>query len=170
MLQVDLRSLEKGPVDTDGVVAADDPILAGLAQVLTEPVLVHGRLSDAGEGKYYWRGRLTTAVTGECRRCLTTVSIPIKAQVDALFTEDESADDPSVYPLPPRATGIDLSQAVREELILVVPEFVLCKEDCRGLCPRCGADLNAGPCQCRPESDPRWAALEALKSRPADER
>ena len=170
MLQVDLRSLTQGPVDTDGQLAADDPDLAGLDFTLTAPVLVHGRLSDAGEGKYYWRGRLETTVDAECRRCLQPVSIPIKASVDALFTEDESADDPSVYPLPRQATGVDLGPAVREELIFAVPEFVLCKPDCRGLCPRCGADLNAGPCQCRPESDPRWAALEALKSRPADER
>jgi uncharacterized protein len=52
---------------------------------------------------------------------------------------------------------------IREELILAVPEYVLCREECRGLCPRCGKDLNEGPCACRPEPDPRWAALEALK-------
>ncbi|HEY2824698.1 MAG TPA: DUF177 domain-containing protein [Gemmatimonadales bacterium] len=170
MLQVDLRALAQGPVDTDGSLATDDPMFAGSDLGLLEAVVVRGRLSDAGEGKYYWRGRLSTSVTGECRRCLKPVSIPIKASVDALFTEDQSADDPSVYTLPLKATGVDLTEAVREELILAVPAYVLCQDDCRGLCPRCGADLNAGPCQCRPESDPRWAALEALKSRPADER
>jgi uncharacterized protein len=170
MLQVDLRSLAQGPVDTDGTLASTDPLFEGLDFTLTAPVVVHGRLTDAGEENFYWRGRLTTTVSGECRRCLTGVSIPIQASVDALFTEDASGEDPSVYPLPPRATSVDLTGPVREELILAVPEYVLCKDDCRGLCPRCGADLNAGPCQCRPESDPRWAALEALKSRPTDER
>ena len=160
MLTVDLRSLAQGPVDTNGTFATDDPLFAGVDFTLTAPVVVEGRLTDAGEDKYYWRGRLSTTAHAACRRCLTSVTIPIAATVDALFTEEPGDEDPSVYILPPKATGVDLADAVREELILAVPEYVLCKEDCRGLCPRCGAELNQGPCQCRPEADPRWAALE----------
>ena len=72
-----------------------------------------------------------------------------------LLTSDaEAAEDPSVYPLPAAATQVDLSDVVREELALEVPGFVLCRDDCAGLCPRCGADLNAGPCACVRSAEP----------------
>ena len=64
------------------------------------------------------------------------------------------------------ARSLDLRPAVREEWLLAAPAFVLCREDCKGLCPRCGADLNEGPCSCtKTEIDPRWASLAALKGR-----
>src|SRR5574341_1254798 len=63
------------------------------------------------------------------------------------------------------AVAVDLRPAVREELILAVPRFVECRADCRGLCPRCGKDLNAGPCGCPPATDLRWAALASLKDK-----
>jgi len=75
--------------------------------------------------------------------------------VDVLLTSDpEAAEDPSVYPLPLEATQVDLGAVVREELALEVPGFVLCREDCAGLCPKCGADLNAGPCDCARTAEP----------------
>jgi uncharacterized protein len=66
--------------------------------------------------------------------------------------------------LPPRAAEIDLGEAVREALILAIPEFPLCREDCRGLCARCGADLNQGECRCPRAADLRWGALQALRN------
>jgi uncharacterized protein len=94
--------------------------------------------------------------------------VPVVVDVDdpvrLLFTEDEDNDDPAAVILPPRAADIDLGDAIREALILAMPEYPLCREDCRGLCPRCGADLNQGPCACPPVPDPRWGALEALRN------
>jgi uncharacterized protein len=52
---------------------------------------------------------------------------------------------------------------------LAVPEYSLCNEGCRGICPRCGTDLNTGSCSCEPESDPRWAGLDKLKATLPDE-
>ena len=60
--------------------------------------------------------------------------------------------------------------AIRDELILAAPRYLQCRDDCRGLCPRCGQDLNAGPCGCAPEPDPRWSALYALRERLRDQR
>jgi uncharacterized protein len=167
MLRVDLRELARGPVETRGELGQDDPLLEGLDVALGGPVRVTGRLQATGEGRFYWRGTVRTVVTGECRRCLTPVSTDVTAEASALFTQDPGArDDPDSYPLAPDATEIDLAPAVREELLLDVPRFLLCREDCRGLCPRCGRDLNAGPCGCAPAADPRWHALEALKGKP----
>ncbi len=164
MLHVDLRELARGPVDTQGQLAGNDPLFEGLGASLAEPVRVAGRLHAAGEGRFYWRASLRTGVAGECRRCLTPVTVPIVADVDALFSQDPDAlEDPSSYALAPDATGIDLRDALREELLLAVPQWVVCRDDCRGLCPRCGKDLNAGPCGCPPAVDQRWSSLAALK-------
>jgi uncharacterized protein len=169
MLQVDLRELASGPVTTEAELAGDDPLFAGLDVIVAEPVRVAGRLQATGDGRFYWHGLLRTQVAGECRRCLAPVALPVAAEISALFTPDPDAlEDPDSYPLTRDATEIDLRPAVREELALAVPQWVLCREDCRGLCPRCGKDLNAGPCGCPPAQDPRWQALAALKDRPRD--
>jgi uncharacterized protein len=166
MLQVDLRELARGPVQTAGELAENDPIFAGLDFVLTSPVRVRGRLHAAGEGRFYWDARLSTQLVADCRRCLTRVTLPLEAAIGALFVQGpEAEDDPEAYPVRSDALAIDLIPAVREELILATPHYVLCREDCRGLCPRCGHDLNAGPCGCAPAADARWAALEALKEK-----
>jgi uncharacterized protein len=166
MLRVDLRELARGPVETRGELGPADPLLEGLDVALGAPVVVTGRLQPTGEGRFYWHGTLKTVVTGECRRCLTPVTAPVTADADALFTQDsEAQEDPDAYPLAPDATEIDLAPAVRQEVLLAVPRFLQCREDCRGLCPRCGQDLNAGPCGCAPTADPRWQALESLKGK-----
>jgi uncharacterized protein len=169
MLQVDLRELARGPIGISGTLAADDPLFTGLGVTLGQPVVVGGRLQATGEGRFFWHGSLHTSVLAACRRCLVPVTLPVAADVGALFTQDpEGEDDPDTYPLPRDAMLLDVSPAVREELLLAVPAYVLCRDDCRGLCPRCGQDLNAGPCGCTPAADPRWQALAALKDKPRD--
>jgi len=63
--------------------------------------------------------------------------------------------------------AVDLDELVREQILLALPSRRLCREECKGLCPTCGADLNAGRCACEQrEVDPRWSALADLdKSR-----
>ncbi len=171
MMLIDIRALSRGPLETVVDVPIDDPALTDIEFTLARPVAVRGRLMDSGPGRYFWDAELVTQVAGSCRRCLTPVTQPVRVRVQALFTEDVGTDDPAAYPLPPHATEIDLGQAVREELILAVPQYVECREGCRGICPGCGTDLNTGVCRCRPEPDPRWAALDALRgTRPDDER
>ena len=155
MLRVDLRELRRGPVETAGTLAADDPALAGLGYDFEGPVVVAGRLQEAGAGEYLWRGSIRATALNECRRCLTPVRQPVDAAVDVLFSSDpEAADDPSVYPIPEGSTHVDVTDAVREELALAVEPLVLCRDECAGLCPKCGADLNAGPCACAVAAEP----------------
>lgn len=165
MLRVDLRELAKGgAVQTQGELKEDDPALDGTDFTLREPVTVDGRLQSIGEGRFYWQGTARTVVQGECRRCLTPVATPLNLEIGALFTQDTDAeDDPDSYPLGPDATEIDVTPAVREELFLAAPRFVQCRDDCKGICPQCGKDLNAGPCDCKPVTDARWQPLKALK-------
>ncbi|HET6915863.1 MAG TPA: DUF177 domain-containing protein [Acidimicrobiales bacterium] len=71
-------------------------------------------------------------------------------------------EDEETYPL--KGELLDLQPLVRDALLLDLPLAPLCREDCKGLCPTCGADLNDGPCSCaRAPADPRWAALDLLK-------
>jgi len=166
MLRIDLAAVREGPVETAAELAPDDPLVAGTGVSLAAPLVVSGRLSTAGEGKYYWQARLGTVVQAVCRRCLAPVRVPIAQALGVVFLDEDEARggrDDDCYVVPRRAAALDLSEAVREELILAVPQFVECRDDCRGLCPRCGADLNLGPCTCPPEVDPRWAALTKLR-------
>src|SRR2546422_9197972 len=100
MLQVDIRELARGPVDMAGELAGNDPLFAGLDFVLAGPVQVRGRLQAAGEGRFYWHGRLSAQVAEQCRRCLAPVAVNVAADIGALFTPDpEALEDPESYPL-----------------------------------------------------------------------
>ena len=167
MLRVDLRELARsGAVETRGELKQDDPALEGTEITLREPVAVDGRLRSIGEDRFYWQGKARTVVAGECRRCLTPVATPLQLDIGALFSQDpEAQDDPDAYPVAPDATEIDVTPAVREELVLAAPKYVLCRDDCKGLCPNCGKDWNAGPCDCKPETDALWQPLKALKDK-----
>lgn len=136
-------------MDTNATVDASEGLLAGTDVVLAGPLDVRGRLQEAGQGQYLWRATLAAPVKATCRRCLAEMEVPVTAELGVVFSADpDAADDPSVYPFTPTQGVIDLAEAVREEFALAVPAFVECRPECAGLCPRCGADLNAGPCGC----------------------
>ena len=77
-----------------------------------------------------------------------------------LATELENEEDDDILLL--QGTGLELDSVVTDEVIFAMDTKSLCREDCKGRCPRCGKDLNEGPCACKREIDPRWAALSAL--------
>ncbi len=110
-----------------------------------------------------FRGRVTGAWAGECRRCLGPASGAIDAEVHELFERDPESEE--IYPLGSRDAGdrLDLEPLVRDAIYLELPQAPLCKADCQGLCPECGADRNTGDCgHAVDELDPRWAALREL--------
>jgi uncharacterized protein len=116
---------------------------------------VEGGILVAGEARAPWRG--------ECRRCLGPVEGEVTAEVDELFATD--FEEGETYPI--QGDHIDLEPLAREVLVLGLPLAPLCRPDCAGLCPTCGADLNLGDCGCPPvDADPRWAALDALRPEP----
>jgi uncharacterized protein len=170
MLSFDLRSLESHAVVVDDDLSADDPIWQPEDVKPQGSVHVSGRLSAAGAGRFYWHGRIVGDVVLECSRCLADAGAHVEDEAHVIFAEvgSEETDDPDVYPLDPKAQEIDLRPIIREEWLLVAPAFALCREDCKGLCPKCGADLNAGPHACdQKEADPRWDTLRKLKNQSA---
>ena len=108
-------------------------------------------------------GTVAAPWEGLCRRCLQPVAGTVLAQVRELFESTPVEDE--TYPL--AHDQIDLEPMAREAVVLELPQAPLCKEDCRGLCATCGADLNEGDCPCEAPVDPRWAALDELRT-PAD--
>lgn len=149
MLRFDVRELRQGAVPVTAAVAPGDPVFHGLTADLLGPVEVSGEVQAASRNAFLWRGGVRGAARVECRRCLAPIEAEFEVAVQALFSPDpESQDDPSVYPLAEPVSAVDLSEAVREEVVLAVPQFALCREDCAGLCPHCGYDLNQGPCGC----------------------
>ena len=162
MLSFDRSSLETKAARVDGKLASNDPVWLEEDPKPVDGVIVAGRLSSAGEGRFYFSGRMTGDVGAECRRCLAPTHAHVEEELHLLFADanDEESDESDVYMLEPRGTTIDLRPALREQWLLAAPSFAQCREDCKGLCPRCGADLNVGPCGCSPVTDPRWAALQ----------
>jgi uncharacterized protein len=154
MLRVDVRELKGGPVETVGTIGSRDPLLAGLDLDLEGPLQVSGTLEATGRGDYVWHGELRGQVHTSCRRCLREFLLPVDYRTEVVFSANRDLqDDPSVYPLTEPVNYVDVGEAVREELALEVSAFPLCREDCQGLCPRCGADLNSGPCECAGRSE-----------------
>ena len=87
----------------------------------------------------------------------------VAAEVEELFVTD--SEEGETYPI--LGDHIDLEPMVREVLVLGLPMAPVCRPDCAGLCPTCGVDRNRGPCACPAgETDPRWAALDALRPEP----
>lgn len=166
MLKVDLSRLKDGgSVRIDKAVPVTDPLWEGVGPALAEPVSVRLEVQAAG-GDIIVRGRLSGTVELSCRRCL----LPVRAKFDepVMFRYRSGvagdAGEEDAYPVAERAREIDLGPAVREHVLLAAPEYALCREDCRGLCPHCGADLNREACSCAPETtDERWAALRRLR-------
>ena len=98
--------------------------------------------------------------TGECRRCLGEAAGTLTAEVRELF--EPASDEEETYLL--RGDQIDVEPLVRDAVLLELPLAPLCREDCAGLCPVCGANRNEGDCGHQADDrDPRWAALDQLK-------
>lgn len=162
-----LVEVSRGEVRVEGELSPDDPLWDGSDLRLEAPLRVDLRGQEVGDGVLV-RGRMRTRLGLECRRCLAPVGVAVDDEVTLLYeplaAEEEDELEGEVYPLPERGDQLDLGPALREELILRVPAFVVCAESCRGLCPSCGANLNETTCECVPEEEPSpWSALKNLK-------
>ena len=172
MLQVDLGELaRKKRVQIDESLPANHPLLAGAGFRLVGPLDLHLQVQEATHDVVVL-GRMEGESEVPCRRCLVPVRTPIDQEVTLLFragVTQVDAEAEEIYPLPARGDELDLSGAIREHLLLAVPDFVECQEACRGLCPHCGVNLNETTCSCeRTNVDERWSALRKLATKTKD--
>lgn len=166
MLKLSLSSVAREEQHIREKVPPDHPMWEGTGLALAKPLEVDLQARSVGEGIFV-RGTIRTTLVLPCRRCLAETEREVDETVDLFFQELEEEEEDAggeVYPIPPRGDDLDLTEPVREQLLLRVPQFVLCREECRGLCPQCGADMNRAPCECVPEEEPSpWDALRKLK-------
>lgn len=110
------------------------------------------------------------AQADRCSRCLQPVEVPVQVDIEEEFFASvdpatgvrlPAPDDPESFRIDVKHT-LDLEEAVRQYWAASLPMQPLCRPDCKGLCPRCGRDLNLGACSCPPEEDERWSALRQL--------
>ncbi len=138
--------------------------------VATEPLTGSVRFTRTANG-ILATGKLQTTLAIECRRCLRTFTTPVDFDleeefvptIDVLTGTRLATDGAEEELLIDERHMLDLSEVVRQYLILYREQYPLCSEACAGLCPVCGKNLNEGPCGCQDVSeDPRWAALREL--------
>jgi uncharacterized protein len=120
------------------------------------------------------KGTLHTEVEVTCSRCLTSFPHPVALNIEEEYFPTVDAVSGVSVSVPAGTSGftideqhvLDLAEAIRQYALLVVPMKPLCREDCAGLCPDCGHNLNLGPCNCPPHAlDPRWTILTKLASK-----
>ena len=121
-------------------------------EVLSDPVTfrdirVKGEYLCAGNDRISLKAEAASTADTRCSRCLEPVTIPVTAQIDAAFDRQSDPDDPDLYSF--EAPTIELTDAVRDALLLELPLQVFCSPDCKGLCPVCGINLNKGTCTCQ---------------------
>lgn len=137
----------------------DDALASDLDLDLALEMLLEGLLV---------RGAVRFVTVQPCARCLREVREDRDVQVAELFGQERRDQEPEPgYEIDPAGT-IELDTMLREAVVISLPLRVLCREDCQGLCPVCGADRNDGDCGHRqePDPDPRWSALAALRVPP----
>lgn len=165
---LDLRHLD---VPVGGARRFDDrvpvaPLVLGGQEYHCEPPAPEMRLDAVRSLGAAWHFRLRggCTVTGPCWRCLNAAHVPIR--LDATEVSDPSAGDPEMESLYVEEDRLDVAGWARDAVAEALPPTILCREDCAGLCPTCGTDLNTGSCDCTPPvGDSRWGALADLAER-----
>ncbi|HEX3557340.1 MAG TPA: DUF177 domain-containing protein [Thermoanaerobaculia bacterium] len=142
------------------------------------PVSWRGQVVYADPG-YFLRARLSYEQTLSCNRCLKPIVEQAQSDVELMILVEPGPEAAGEHALHEQDLGIlylqdellETDPILIEQLQLNIPMKPLCREDCQGLCPICGADRNAGACSCEESTtDPRWAALAALRGRLPDAR
>lgn len=130
------------------------------AEVAADPIVVDVTLERVSEGIVV-RGTVAARWEAACSRCLVPVGGELALHVGELYERQPLEGE--TYPLS-EDDIIDLEPLVRDALLLELPSVPLCRADCAGLCPSCGADHNLTLCECDDhEPDPRWDALRSLE-------
>lgn len=178
---ITVLDLEREPLEFD---LALDPGAIDFGEELIQkgPLAVQGRAEVIEEHRgpkeivsdIRLRGSYKGEVEVPCARCLEPVSMASEGQFDLIFRPlgvDQGSSERAINTADTEIGyyqngGLALEDVLREQVLLSLPVRTLCRQDCKGLCPRCGQDLNSESCTCETASpDPRWSALSDLGSR-----
>ncbi len=160
------------------------PVLADMEQqgevVFSSPVRIQAMVCCSSDHTCNLKGQVEARLGLKCGRCLKEFVFPLKTAFSLVFvrmeddTDEEAQEEREMAAeeagmIPFTGEELDLFEAVQEQVIMALPVRPLCREDCQGLCPVCGADRNVESCTCGEKVvDPRWKALSGLKISPND--
>jgi uncharacterized protein len=178
---IEIHELELHPVDFNETYSPGG-IDFGTDVLQTAPLQTSGRaqLIEEHHGKrrlikdIRLNGELGTVLELACARCLEPVVQRVNRTFDLLYRPQGADAGQEELPIAGpesevsyyQGEGLLLEDALREQVLLAVPLKVICREDCKGLCPHCGTNLNAQQCSCaEPLEDPRWSALKEIRSK-----
>jgi len=131
----------------------------GAQKPVSEKVSAAGFVQNKA-GVLLLEAQVSTDLHCVCDRCQTSFTRAFAIHPTAVLCEEPDDEDDMAYPI---VNGeIDVDEIITSAFVLDMDSRFLCKPDCQGLCPRCGADLNSGSCGCGKEIDPRWSALQGL--------
>lgn len=166
-----VAQLMKSPVGTSFVTdfQEDEKVVLDDDLKVVGPLAGHARMRRTNQGLLV-DGWVDLILELSCMRCLKNFEQPMHVTFEEQFypTVDvltglpaPAFDEDEIFPIDDHHQ-VDLTEAVRQTVLIALPMVTVCQEDCKGLCSQCGKDLNQGPCDCQPETDVRWSALERL--------
>ena len=133
----------------------------GGAYPAQEPVLVSGQVRNEA-GVLLLSAEMKTTLHCVCDRCAKPFLQEKEVQWQCVLATEKQNEDNDDIVLLEEGEFVDVEDLARTAFLLEMDTKMLCSQDCKGLCPRCGADLNLGPCSCKKELDPRMAILATL--------
>jgi uncharacterized protein len=170
-VRIELENLEGRKGDFAHVYQPDELNPVDERVRLTAPAAVTGKVRLSGN-EVFVSGHVDTRAQVECDRCLQPVEAPVSADFTLDYITGSEYESSEVAELTEAemsvavfdGEGLDVDEIVKEQILLAVPTRMLCREDCKGICPECGIDRNTGECSCGADNiDPRWAALKNFK-------
>ena len=153
MIKFSVRSVEKEPVFLEGTEPESFWALPEKDEFAPASQVSYGFKVSAAAGSFLVTGSVCGKVSTRCGRCLAPLTLEIRNDhVELCYARSDIT-----------AEEVDISDDVRDELLIELPMNPLCKEDCKGLCPVCGADLNKKKCRCKRPENPVWSALDGIE-------
>lgn len=170
MMRISLDEIEEGYSHIDLSCEASEIVESLEGGYLVSPVEASLDLNRSGN-QILVTGNVVVKAVLECARCLENFEVLLSSPVDILCltggleaTSEQIETWDSIIEVPTRLGYIDLTGEMRSMLLVLIPIKPLCRPDCKGLCPTCGANLNKTSCSCsRERYDPRWDVLKRLK-------
>lgn len=168
---IDLANVVARPKAIEVIFSPDEINLDIDGTSLSGDVRYSGETERVNE-KAHVRGTINAVVNVDCTRCLEPVTSKLEISFEDVFVDSEEDEAEVEIVLEAEELDesiaidgkIDVAEVVREQIILALPDQVFCKEDCKGLCPKCGSNRNLIDCRCiEGDIDPRWAALKTFK-------
>lgn len=123
----------------------------------TTPVRLKGEIENTA-GIVTVKAGVDFVLETLCDRCACEIKVAFSIEMNHSLVSSLNDEENDDYILV-EDMKLDIAELTSEDIYLALPAKILCKEDCKGVCPTCGADLNDGPCGCKKEIDPRWAGL-----------